>query len=204
MKRKSSIEARIRIVEKNSPYVGYFRIDRYRLRHLKFDGSWTGELSREVFERGHAAAVLLYDPAADAVVMIEQFRIGAHAAGLDPWLVEIVAGIVEPGEAPDEVVRRETREEAGCEVTDLKAIGTFILSPGGTTETLALFCGRVESTAAGGVHGLAAEDEDIQVVVLPVDAALKRLAEGGIINATAVIAMQWLALNRQDLRKAWR
>ena len=71
-------------------------------------------LVRELFERGHAAAVLPYDPVTDRVLMIEQFRIGALAAPGGPWLLEIVAGVIDPGEIPEEVVRRETVEETGC------------------------------------------------------------------------------------------
>jgi ADP-ribose pyrophosphatase len=201
---KSSPDDRVEIIDKQTPFRGYFRVDAYRLRHRTFEGGWSRQISREIFERGHAAAVLLYDPHHDAVVLVEQFRIGAHAAGLEPWLIETVAGIIEPGEAAAEVVRREAVEEAGCEVGTLEPIGTFILSPGGSSETIALFCGRVASTDAGGVHGLDHEDEDIRPLVLSTDEALARLAAGGIVNATTAIALQWLALNRDRLRAEWR
>ncbi len=200
----SSSDDRVEIVEKRTPFRSYFQIDAYRLRHRTFDGGWTREFSREVFERGHAAAVLLYDPDRDAVVLVEQFRTGAHAAGLEPWLIETVAGIIEPGEEAAEVVRREALEEAGCDVGDLEPIGTFILSPGGSSETMMLFCGRVDSEGAGGVHGLDHEDEDIRVVVLPTDEALELLRAGRIVNATTALAVQWLALNRERQRAAWR
>jgi ADP-ribose pyrophosphatase len=200
---KSSSDARVEIIEKQTAFRGYFRIDAYRLRHRTFAGGWTREIGREVFERGHAAAVLLYDPGRDAVVLIEQFRTGAHAAGLEPWLIETVAGIIEPGEEAAEVVRREALEEAGCEVGDLEPIGTFILSPGGSSETMELFCGRVDSAGVGGVHGLDHEDEDIRALVLPTDEALDRLRSGQIVNATTALALQWLALNRQRLCAAW-
>ena len=197
-------DERVEIIEQEVPFQGYFRIDRYRLRHRKFEGGWTEPLSREVFERGHAAAVLLYDPARDTVVLIEQFRIGAYTAELEPWLIETVAGIIEPGEQAEEVVRREAREEAGCEVTDLRPIGTYLMTPGGSSETIAFFCGRVDSAGAGGIHGLAHEGEDIRVVVLTSDEALARLEAGEIINANAVLPLQWLALNRVRLKQLWR
>ena len=196
-------DARVEIIEQDTPFQGYFRVERYRLRHHKFEGGWTEPLSREVFERGHAAAVLLYDPARDSVVLIEQFRIGAYTAELEPWLIETVAGIIEPGEQADEVVRREALEEAGCTVTDLLPIGTYLMTPGGSSETIAFFCGRVDSTGAGGTHGLAHEGEDIRVVVLTSDEALARLETGGIINANAVLPLQWLALNRDRLKQLW-
>ncbi len=92
----------VELVEKTTPYDGYFRIDVYRLRHKRFGAGWTEVLSRELFARGHATVVLPYDPARDVVVLIEQFCIGAYAAGFAPWLIESVAGIVGPGEIPEE------------------------------------------------------------------------------------------------------
>lgn len=196
-------DERIEIRDKTTVFQGYFRVDRYRLRHRKFDGGWTDEMAREIFERGHAASVLLYDPVRDAVVLIEQFRAGALAAGFEPWLVEIVAGIIEDGETPDEVVRREAVEEAGCPVTDLQPIGTVLLSQGGCSETLAMFCGRVDSSKAGGIHGLDHEHEDIRVFTVPFTQAMDELAAGRYLNAPIVMSLQWLALNRDRLRQKW-
>ncbi len=129
----------VEIIERTTPYRGCFRIEAYRLRHQRFGGGWTEVMTRELFERGHAAVVLPYDPARDVVVLIEQFRIGAYAAGRGPWLIEAVAGIVEPGEEPEDVARREAMEEAGCAITALEAIGTVMPSPGGSSEILHLY-----------------------------------------------------------------
>ncbi len=197
-------DPRIDLCEKTTPFRGYFQVDRFRLKHKRFDGGWSEEFIREVFERGQAASVLPYDPARDAVVLIEQFRVGAYAAGMEPWLVEVVAGIVEPGEDPAEVVRREAIEEAGCEIGTLEPIGKVLVSPGGCSETLAMFCGRVDSTGAGGVHGLDEEHEDIRAFVLPADEALARLAHGEYVNAPIVMSLQWFALNRDRLRRKWQ
>lgn len=196
-------DERVEILEKTTPFKGYFQIDRYRLRHRKFDGGWTDEMTREIFERGHAAAVLLYDPARDRVVLIEQFRPGAYAAGMEPWLVEIVAGIIEPGEEPEAVVRREAEEEAGCTVGDLLPIGRFLATPGGSSETVMIYCGRVDSQGAGGVHGLDHEHEDIRVLPLDRAEALARLAAGGVTNLIAAAALQWLALNHTEVMRIW-
>ena len=193
----------IEILDKSEQYRGYFRINRYRLRHRLYAGGWSGELQRELFERGHAVGVLPYDPAADSVVLIEQFRIGALVAGMGPWLTEVVAGIIEEGEAPEEVARRETREEAGIEVMDLMPICRYLVSPGGSSESVILFCGRVDSRGAGGIHGLAAEHEDIKVDVVPYAEAMRRLEEGDFTNAISIIALQWLALHRGRVRTAW-
>lgn len=197
-------DSRVEVREKSTAFKGYFQVDRYRLRHRKFDGGWTDEMTREIFERGHAAAVLPYDPERDTVVLIEQFRPGAYAAGVDPWLVEVVAGIIEAGETPEAVVRREAVEEAGCTVAELHPIGTFLATPGGSSETMALFCGRCDCRGLGGIHGLDHEQEDIRVLVLGRQDALDRLAAGAIVNMTAVAALQWLALNYTELRSIWK
>jgi len=191
------------ILDLETVWKGFFRIDRLRLRHRLFAGGWGQPITREVFKRGHAAALLPYDPVRDEVVLIEQFRAAALTAGADPWLVEIVAGIIEDGETAEDVVRRETVEEAGCEVTEVVPIMDVFTTPGGSSERIAIFVGRVDSRGVGGIHGLADEGEDIRVFAEPLDAALERLASGGIVNIIAVAALQWLALNREELRRKW-
>ncbi len=194
----------VEVIEQETLYNGFFRLDRYRLRHRHFEGGWSGELKREVFERGNAAAALLYDPDRDAVVLVEQFRPGALAAERgNPWLVEIVAGIVEDGEDAEQVVRREAIEEAGCTITDLVPMFEVFASPGGSSEVVSLFCGRVDSRGVGGIHGHAHEGENIQVLVEPVDVALKRLDGDEVQNAFLIIALQWLAGHRESLRQTW-
>lgn len=174
----------IEILERTTRYQGYFRIDFYRLRHRLFAGGWSGEVHREVFERGHAAGVLPYDPVADALVLIEQFRIGAMLAELPAWQIEVVAGIIEPGEAPEAVARREAVEEAGCEVRDLIPIHRYTVSPGGTSESCQLYCGRVDSRGIGGVHGVAAEHEDIRVDVFPYAEAMRLLETTRVVSSS--------------------
>jgi ADP-ribose pyrophosphatase len=194
----------VEILDRRTAYQGIFRLDLYRVRHRLHDGGWSRPLVREIFERGHGAALLPYDPVADAVVLIEQFRIGALLGGLPPWQIEIPAGIIDAGEAAGAVARREAQEEAGCSVDRLEAIGRFALSPGAVTETVALFCGRVDSRGLSGtIHGLAAEAEDIKVQVRPFDEAIGLVGSGGIVNAISVIALQWLALHREALRRRW-
>jgi ADP-ribose pyrophosphatase len=194
----------VELIERETPYQGYFRIDRVTLRHELFAGGMSEPLTREVFERGHAAAVLPYDPERDAVVLIEQFRIGAYAAGRDPWLIEIVAGIVEDGETPRDVALRELGEEAGLTADLVEPIGEVMLSPGGTSETIALLCARADASGANGIHGLADEHEDIRVTAVPFADALAAVERGDVVSAPAIIALQWLALNRDRLRERWR
>ena len=184
-------------------YKGFFRIEIREFRHLRFDGTWSPVLLREVFERGSAVGVLLYDPRADTVVMIRQFLLGAHYAGMPDYPLQIVAGTVGVGETDEEVARRESVEEAGLVVTDLKKICTYLPSPGGSTEKITLFCALIDSSAAGGLHGLAEEHEDIRVEVLPALEAIQRMDEGEITPSTAVIALQWLARHHAEFtRKA--
>ncbi len=195
---------KVEILERSELYRGYARVIRYRFRHRLFAGGWSAAIGREVFERGHAVGVLPYDPTADAVVLIEQFRIGAWAADFAPWQIEIVAGIVEQGEAAEDVARREAVEEAGAAIGPLIPICRYLVSPGVASESVALFCGRVDCRGLGGTHGLAEENEDIRVEVVPWATALARLEAGSITNAIAIVALQWLALNRGKVRRAWQ
>jgi ADP-ribose pyrophosphatase len=200
------------IESRETVFSGYFQVDQYRLRHRLFAGGWSGLAGREVFERGHAVAVILYDPDRDLLVLIEQFRIGAfaalrsqpHLAGTSPWLLEVVAGIIDAGESPETVARREAKEEAGCEIFELEPISRFLLSPGVMTESLELFCGRVDAGDVGGIHGLEHEHEDIRVLAVPAEEAFRWLDEGRFLNATALVAMLWFRLHRDDLRRRWR
>jgi ADP-ribose pyrophosphatase len=193
----------VEIVEQRTCYQGFFRMEHYRLRHRRYDGDMSPLLSRELFERGHAAAVLPYDPVLDCVVLLEQFRIGALTAPGGPWLLEIVAGIIEPGEAAAEVVRREAQEEAGCDLLALEPICEYLVSPGGTSERISLYCGRVDASGVGGIHGLADENEDIRVTAVGFDQALAWLHAGRINSASPIIALQWLQHHRERLRRLW-
>jgi ADP-ribose pyrophosphatase len=159
-----------------------------------------------VFHRGNCVAVLLYDPKRDEVIIIEQFRAGAVLldAQEQAWLLEIVAGAIEEGESAEEVCYRESIEEAGCTIQELIKINEFFTSPGGTSELLELFCGKVDASTIGGIHGLDEEDEDISVTSLPFDEVWALLQAGKIISAIPIIAIQWLYINRDELRQRWQ
>ena len=197
------MDYRFDIEAKTVVYSGFFRLEKYRLRHELFAGGWSPAINRECLERGHAVAVLPYDPQRDQVVMIEQFRVGALEQRDGPWLLEIVAGIIGPGESKLDVARREAMEEAGCELLDILPVCEYLVSPGGSTESIMLYCGRVDTAGIGGVHGLAEEHEDIRVLVLPSAEALGLLHSGRVLSATTLIALQWLALRREELRARW-
>ena len=191
------------LIAKTVVYDGYFKIVRYDIRYRLHDGGWSGPVRRELFERGHAAAVLPYDPERDEVVLIEQFRIGAFAADWHPWLIEIVAGIIDDGETAESVIRREAREEAGLEIGDIEPIADYLASPGGTSESVSVFCGRVDAADAGGIRGLDDEGEDIKVSTVSFDALDRMLSSGEIRNAVTIIALQWLLLHRGYVRDKW-
>lgn len=200
MERKAQ---QIEVIAREIVYRGFFQLERYTLRHRLYAGGMSGVLVRELLERGHAAAVLPYDPVRDEVVLIEQFRIGALELPEGAWLREVVAGVIEPGETAEDVVRREAREEAGCEIQQLEFITRFLVSPGGSSEQITLFCGKVDSRRAGGLFGIAAEHEDIRATAVPSAEAMDLLHQGGIPSATPLIALQWLAANRERLREEW-
>ncbi|MET4697561.1 ADP-ribose pyrophosphatase [Constrictibacter sp. MBR-5] len=191
------------IMSQEPAYRGYFRIDRVTLRHRLHAGGWSAPIMREVFERGHAAAVLPYDPILDRVVLLEQFRIGAWSAGWNPWIVEIPAGTIEPGETAEAVAIRETVEETGSTLSDIRHICDYLSTPGGASETVSLYCGRVDAAAVGGIHGNAHEVEDILVYTVPYAEVRAALDAGAYGNSVTIIALQWLALNRDRLRAEW-
>jgi ADP-ribose pyrophosphatase len=193
----------IDLIDAETGYEGFFLLKSYRLRHSLYAGGMSRELVRERVERLRAVAVLLYDPDLDRVVLIEQFRIGALEQGAGAWLLEIVGGMWEGEEPPREVARKEAREEAGCAILELLPIGDVWISPGTASERVMLYCGRVDSSGAAGVHGLDHEGEDIKVVVMEFHQAMEALSRGRISAATAIIALQWLALNRERVRERW-
>lgn len=192
-------QTNVNVDEIRDSYNGFFRIKTYRLRHALFRGGQTAPLTRELFERGEASAVLLYDPHQQVVVLTEQFRIGALTDERSPWLLELVAGIIEPGETAESVAERETLEEAGCQFTDLLPICKYWVSPGGTNERIHLYCGLVDSSNVGGLHGLEHEGEDIRLIKLALRDAISLLEEGIINNAATIIALQWLQLNHAEI-----
>ncbi|MEX5400731.1 ADP-ribose diphosphatase [Proteus mirabilis] len=178
-------------------------MNEYRFKHRLFKGGWSAEVKREVFERGHAGVLLAYDPKRDEVVLIEQIRIPAYETSQTPWLLEVIAGMVEEGESPEEVVRREATEEAGITIGRCKPIVSYLSSPGGTSERMYVYVGEVDATTATGIHGLACENEDIRVHVVSREQAYQWVEEGIIDNAASVIALQWLQLHHVTLRKDW-
>ncbi|MBM7061203.1 NUDIX domain-containing protein [Pseudomonas sp. UL073] len=196
-------EPAVEILEREQCFRGFYRLDRLHLRHRQFAGGMGPTISRELFVRHDAVCVLPYDPQRDCVVLIEQFRVGAMAKTDNPWLLELVAGLIDKDEEPEEVAHREAQEEADLELTSLWPITRYFPSPGGSDEQVHLYLARCDSQGAGGIHGLAEEGEDIRVHVWALEDALQAVKDGRINNAASIIALQWLALNRAEVRGLW-
>lgn len=194
----------VEIARTKSLYNGFFKMVRYDFKHKLFAGGWSETVRREIFERGHAVAVLPYDPHTGEFVLIEQIRIGAMATSSTPWLMEVVAGIIDEGETPDAVCRREAQEEAGIELTHLTWALSYLASPGGTTERIHVYVACTDSTQAQGIHGLDHESEDIKVHRVHEDTALEWLENGHIDNAASVIALQWFFMHKNALLTQWQ
>ncbi len=185
-------------------YSGFFKINLYKFQHALFAGGESEVIRREILERGDAVAVLPYDPVTEQVLLIEQIRIGAIKSKHSPWLLECIAGMTDGSEDYESVVKKEAFEEAGLNLTELEFMLSYLSSPGGTTERLFLYLAHADlSQMSTGIFGLETEGEDIKTHIMHVDEALQRLNSGEIDNAATVISLQWLALNRDKIRKKW-
>jgi ADP-ribose pyrophosphatase len=192
------------IVQAATPFERYLRVDTFRFRHRMFSGNWSAVRSYDVLRRGQAVAIVLFDPDHDSVVLIEQFRLPALLAGSSPWQIEAAAGMIDSEETPEAVAIRETREETGLAlIGDPILIQRYLSSAGGSDESVALFCGRVDSSLAAGVHGLAEEHEDIRVVVKSLPEIEALLDAGAIESGHTLIALFWLLRHRDRLRRRW-
>ncbi|KPW73839.1 hypothetical protein ALQ65_02290 [Pseudomonas syringae pv. coriandricola] len=190
-------------ISRENCFKGFYKLDKLHVRHELFAGGMSKEISRELFVRHDAVCVLPYDAKRDEVVLIEQFRVGAMKKTDNPWLIELVAGLIDKDEQPEEVAHREAEEEAGLVFDALWPITKYFPSPGGSDEFVHLYMGRCSSEGAGGLHGLEAEGEDIRVTVWSFDDAMDAVKDGRIKNASTIIALQWLALNRAEIRGLW-
>lgn len=195
----------LHLIKEETVYKGHFELKKMYFRHKLFSGEMSGEIVRELLIKGAAAALIAYDPVRDSVVLVEQVRIGAYDPKSDasPWLLELVAGMVDKGnEDPAEVAIREAQEEAGLVVNQVEHALSIWDSPGGQLERLHLFLGLIDSSTvqSGATHGLKEEGEDILVHVVSREQAYQWVCEGKIDNVIAVVGLQWLQLNYQKYR----
>ena len=191
------------IEERTNLHDGFVKVDQVKLRYRLFGGGWSKTLRRELIVKKQAAILLPYDPILDQLVLSEEFRIGALDDRESPWMIELVAGTVDDGETFEQTALREAQEEAGLHVTELLPIARYFSSAGACNEEIQIYCGRIDAQNAGGVHGLANENEDIRVHRVDAADAFEMLAWGQIRNAASLIALQWLQLHRDSVREQW-
>ena len=198
-------EEDVKIKHKTLVYDGFCHLERYEMQHRLFSGEWTPVYTRELMIKPSVAAALPYDPRCDKVVLIEQFRVGALGKNPTPWLIEIVAGIMDRASAEnyEELIRREMLEEAGLDIETLLPICDYLVTPGCSTEKVKLFCAKVDSTKAPKFCGLVSEHEDIKIHVVTTQEAFAAVRSGQINNAATIIALQWLELNLKDVNQKW-
>lgn len=191
----------IEIADQKVIYQGHFTLIKYLLRHRLYSGEWSQLFHRDVIAPRHAIGVLLYDPLRDEVVLIEEFRAGVMEPNSNPWLLGIVAGLLEKDENPEDVANREALEEANCTISNLHFITQYWVSPSISGEKITLFCAQTDASKAGGIYGLPEEGEDIRVVVLKREEAYQAVVNGRINNSISIIALQWLQLNYEKIKK---
>lgn len=193
----------VEVLKDECLYKGFFEMRKLTLRHRQFNGGWSQPMQREMMVRNDAICVLLFDPVADKILLIEQFR-PAVIKSESPWLLEVVAGMVEEGESDEEVARRESFEEAGVTVKRLEYMFKFVPSPGGLMEYLRMYVGEFDASQVDLTqsYGLDQENEDIKLHLLHADEAVE-LLKHDIENASTIMALQWFVLNKADLLARW-
>ena len=197
--------ADVEILERETPFQGFFRVDRLTLRHRLYRGGWSAPLKRELFMRRDAAAALPYDPLRGEILLVEQFRVGALEWCDSPWCLEMIAGIADqPNETAEQLIRREALEEAGVVLGEMEQIAHYMPSPGGSNERLRIFVARADLSNAGGIFGHPEEGEDIRAFTLPAADIPSLLASGRVDNAATIIALQWMQLHRTTFDARWR
>jgi len=198
------MDGKVEILGKEWLSQGFMKLAKFTLKHERFAGGMLGPMTREIIVRTSAVAVLPYDPVTDKILLIEQFRVAAHLAGMPAWQREVIAGIADKDETPEELARREALEEANCEVSDLTEMTRFLLSPGMSNEILILYCGRMDvRKITTGVHGLATEHEDIRSTLYDAKEIPALIEHGTTGNGPLTLALYWMQANRERLRKLW-
>jgi len=189
------MKPRFKIINKKNLYKGFFEMNELRFIHQKYDGTWSNEIKREVFRGSQVATLLPYDTIKKEVILIQQFRPGAISRHNENYLYEIVAGIIDENEKPEQAALRECFEETGCKVKKIIPIQSYFLSPGSSESFYYLYLGEIESFDGTRLKGIENENEDILVSSFKVDQVKKMLNDKIIINGLTLIALQWFFLN---------
>tara|TARA_B100000575_G_C23030746_1_gene593433 strand:+ start:87 stop:668 length:582 start_codon:yes stop_codon:yes gene_type:complete len=184
-----------KIINKKNIYNGFFKMDEITLKYKKYDGSWSNEVKREIFGGAEVSAVLPYDPKNKRIVLIQQFRPGTILRNTKHYLDEIVAGIVDKNENPENAAKRECFEETGCKIKKIIPIQGYFPAPGSSQSFYHLFIGEVDSPNNIYIKGLETENEDILVKSYSYEEVKKKLKNGEILNGLTLVALQWFFLN---------
>jgi nudix-type nucleoside diphosphatase (YffH/AdpP family) len=185
----------LKVVESEVLADAWGTLTRHRIEYRRRDGAWQEQV-REVYDKGHGATCLLYDPERNCVLLTRQFRLPVWAAGRDPLVIEAPAGLLE-GAHPEDRMRAELMEETGFQVSELEHLFDAFMSPGSVTEYVAFFRGTYhlkDKVAAGG--GKETEGEDIEVLHVPLDQALEMIRSGEIMDVKTIVLLQDLALRQ--------
>ncbi len=189
------MKPKYKILNKENLYSGFFSMNKFEFIHQKHDGSWTNKIEREIFSGAHVSTVLPYDPIKREIILIKQFRAGVISRYDDDYLYEIVAGIIDVGEKPEDAAKRECLEETGCEVKTLTNIQSYFPAPGSSESFYHLFLGEINSFNGEKIMGLENENEDILVKAYKVDDVRKMLQNKKIKNGLTLVALQWFFLD---------
>ncbi|WP_158867004.1 NUDIX domain-containing protein [Leifsonia sp. AG29] len=185
-------DVQVRDVEVTSD--GWHVLRRTTFDYRGRDGRWTTQ-SRETYDRGNGATVLLYDPIGRTFLLTRQFRFPVYVNGHpDGMLIESAAGLLD-GDAPEEAIRREAAEELGVRIGDLSHLFDLYMSPGSVTERVHFYAAPYSPHEVDGGGGVEAEGEEIESVTVPYGEALAMVADGRIADGKTVILLQWAALN---------
>lgn len=184
-------------VAKERAYAGFIKVDKLTLTQELPDGSWTKPFTRELINRGHAAAVLIKDPKTETFLFTKQFRPGSYANG-QPWMYEVVAGMLDGDEDPIETIKRESMEEAGVtELSNIEFISKYYPSCGACSEKVSLYYAEADLSNLPQYAGCSNEDELIEIYTCSVDEAFKMLKEGKLNAGTNNIALYWYMANKK-------
>ena len=184
-----------KIINKKNIHNGFFKMNEITLKYKKYDGSWSNEVKREIFGGAEVSAVLPYDPKNKRIVLIQQFRPGTILRNTKHYLDEIVAGIVDKNENPENAAKRECFEETGCKIKKIIPIQGYFPAPGSSQSFYHLFIGEVDSPNNIYIKGLETENEDILVKSYGYEEVKKKLKNGEILNGLTLVALQWFFLN---------
>jgi nudix-type nucleoside diphosphatase (YffH/AdpP family) len=193
----------VEVIARRQPYAAFFAVEEYDLRFRRFDGSMSPVVSRAIFISGDAVTVLPYDPVRDRVLLIEQFRAAVLARGdTQPWLLEVIAGRVDPGETPQQAARREAVEEAGLALGELLEVASYYPSPGAKLEYLYSYVALTDlPDGTAGTFGLATEAENIRSHLISFDQLMALVRSGEAANAPLILTALWLERERGRLRR---